>query len=254
MKRRIRMFSLLLLVTVLLLATACQSKGDSTAVGNAAAPEVGKPESIVNNDLNRKIVYHVSISMDSEDVTACKNAITEKCRAMGGYVENNGESYENGKCTSANVTYRIPTERLDEFIASIEGQGKVARKNIGTTDITTTYVNAEARKTALEERKALLEQLLNDPTISASDRIAVINEISSVNTELEAVLLLITQYDSQVDYSTVTVSINEPVNGWEIALIIFLVLLIQIGLPVLIILLCIRARRKKREKKETIVF
>ncbi len=251
MKRMMRLLSLLLLVTVLLLASACSSKED---VGDSASPEAGTPESIVNDDLNRKIVYNVSISMDSEDVTACKNIITEKCKAVGGYVESNGESYEDGKCTSANVTYRIPTERLDEFVASIEGQGTVARKRIGTTDITTTYVNAEARKTALEERKALLEQLLADSTISASDRIAVINEISSVNTELEAVALLITQYDSQVNYSTVTVSIDEPVSGWQIALILIIAVLIQIGLPVLIILLCLRARRNKKAKKETIVF
>ena len=246
MKRTKRLCSAILLIILLLLATACAAKD---SIGDVSAPEAGATAGVVNGDLNRKIVYNVSIRLDADDVTACKNAITEKCKTVGGYVERNNESYDGGECTSASVTYRVPTERLDEFLASIEGQGKVTSKNVGTTDITTAYVNAEAKKSALEERKALLEQLLADSTISASDRIAVISEISAVNTELEAVNLLITQYDSQVNYSTVTVSLSEPTSAWQIALILIIAVFIQVGFPVLIVLGILKRRKKRKERK-----
>ncbi len=178
------------------------SMDGSVGSGNAES------SSPVVNPLDRKIIYTVRLSIDCKDVAKSKKTLDEQCAALGGYVQNQSEDYSNGKCTYAYITYRIPTEKLNEFTAQAEGSGKVTNKSLYSTDITTSYVNASAQKQSLETRKAALQELLNDASITASDRIMIINEISKVDTELQSIELLLTQYDSMVDYSTVYITLT----------------------------------------------
>ncbi len=199
---------LALVMTIILCAclVACSAPNSDYEAGKAHGDAQA---SIVNNPLNRKIVYTVYMTLESKDITALKNSINAKNDELGGYIEDSDEDYSDGECVEARITYRVPTEKLDEFVNTIEGNGGVESKSISTTDITTSYVDALAEKSALEQRKALLSQMLDDTSISATDRINIINEISKVNTELQSIELLINNYDSDVNYSTVVITIEE---------------------------------------------
>ncbi len=212
MKRFFQYLCICLLSILCVLFVGCGANG---AQNYSSAPETGndvgdKTQSVtISNPLNRKIVYTVRLQADCEDVKDAKGKLDEKCTTLGGYIEYNSEDYAEGKCTYAYITYRVPTDKLNDFIAQAEKSGEITSKSVDTTDITTAYVNASAQKTALETRKAALQALLNDTAVSASDRITIINEISKVDTELQSIELLLTQYDSMVDYSTVTVTLHD---------------------------------------------
>ncbi len=244
MKSFFKYLSLVLLIVMCLSIVSCAAKGDDVVGDAGAAPEQGESAPIVNNELNRKIVYTVRIDLEAENVSSRVDSISKKNGELGGYIESRNESFTDGKCTFATITYRVPTEKLDEFVAAIEGSGGIERKHISSEDITTTYVDAQAKKNALEERKQLLEKMLEDSTVSASDRISIINEISTVNTELQAVELLIKGYDSDVNYSTVVVSVDEPTS--YTGLIVFAA--IQLGIVALILILIFVSKRKRAKK------
>ena len=245
--KSIKIFSLLLVLILCLCCAISCNKSDS------AAGEIGNPNTsapIVNNELNRKIVYTVRLGIETDEVSPLVKSISQKCSDLGGYVESRNEQFDEGECTSATVTYRVPTEKLDEFVAAIEGNGGVESKSISSTDITTTYVDAQAKKNALVERKALLEEMLEGSSMSTSDRINIINEISAVNTELQAVELLITDYDSDVNYSTVVVSVDQVATFWQA----FGGLLIFVGIQLIIaaaIVIPIVAAKKRKAKRAT---
>ena len=241
-KSRISLSVFILLISLCLSLVSCgEGEKVDTSLGD------GKTSSeIVNSELNRKIIYTVNIDLETESISDAKVAISEKCAALGGYVESNNESYSDGECTSVSTTYRIPTDKLDEFVSSVESQGSIDRKRVSTTDITTSYVNAEAQKSALEERKAALEEILADEGISASDRISVINEISSVNTALQEIEITLKSYDSKVDFSYVTVNIDEPSSFIGV----IIVLGVLIAIPCAIILIYDLSRKKKAAKSE----
>ena len=257
MKNKVKIIICLVAAVILCLCFVACSAPDRGDVDNgASAPDMGESnESIVNDDVNRKIVYTVRMSLETDDVSALKNTINQKSEELGGYVESNNESYDDGKCTSAYITYRVPTENLDAFISDIEGNGGVESKTVSTTDITTTYVDAVAKKESLLERKQLLEAMLEDASVSASDRINVINEISEVNTELQATELLISGYDSQVGYSTVVVNITEKTEFGDVILafaIVAAILLVPVAVAIIfliIVALIVKSIIKSVKKK-----
>lgn len=243
MKRRLVIHLLLTLLALSLCFSFASCKENSVGDADFGSPE--NSSEIVNSELNRKIIYKVDIDIESENISELKSNIASKCESLGGYVENNNESYSDGECSFVRTTYRIPTEKLDDFISSVESYGGIERKNVSTTDITTAYVNAEAKRSSLEERKSALEKILEDTEISASDKVNIINEISSVNAELQSIELTIKSYDSRVDYSYVHITIDEPtdVSGVIFGLIIFL------GIPSLIVGIIILIYDLSRKKK-----
>ncbi len=244
------MKKLLALVMAIILCAclvACSAPNSDYEAGKAPGDVQA---SIVNNPLNRKIVYTVYMTLESKDITALKNSINAKNAELGGYIEDSSEDYSDGKCVEAWITYRVPTEKLDEFVNTIEGNGGVESKSISTTDITTSYVDALAEKSALEQRKALLSQMLDDTSISATDRINIINEISKVNTELQSIELLINSYDSDVNYSTVVITVEEAPTFMDYFTPVIIFVLIPIAvLSIVFGSIAISKKRRSAENK-----
>lgn len=241
MKKTIRTLCLLLIILTFVFVTACADSDTDYEIGN------DEVNNITINNINRKITYTVTLDVTTDDISAFKNTVTSKCNEVGGYIQDNEEIFDSGKCTSADITYRIPTEKLDEFVSSIEGQGGIENKTIKTNDITTDYVNAEAEKAALLERKNQLTMLLNDSQISSAERMNIINEISSVNTEIQKIELLISGYDLDTMYSTVTLNIDEPTSFLDVFIPIFILFILPAAIP-LIILSVKSFNRKKRNQ------
>ena len=247
------LFKIFVLIFAVLLVFSFAACGSYDS-GNFEPVEDGSE--IVNNDVNRKIVYTVRIGIDSGNVKETKKSITDKNTALGGYVEEANEQYKGDKIESVYLVLRVPTEKLDELITSVEEGGNVYSKRIETTDITESYVRAQAKKTALEERRALLNAMLEDDALSPSDRITVINEISSVNAELLSAELSINSYDSMAAYSTVYVNVYEK----RIALApigIIILMFLGFGAVVAVVVLAVnlftaKQRLKEYKKKEQI--
>lgn len=251
MKIKLRIRALLCIAVALLLCTVAAFTACSYAGGGDDwAPESGSG-TIVTDTVNRKIVYRVRMNLEADDVASARDSITAKSGALGGYIEAQNEYSDGKEYYSISLVFRIPTDRLDEFLGAVDDCGKVYSRSVSTTDITTEYVNASAQKAALEERKAALTEILNDTQLSASDRVTVINEISEVNEQLQAIGLQLTEYDSLVDYSTVTVNIGRTeTDVTSIILIVFLILLI-LGLVAGNVILSVKAKKWMRKAQET---
>ena len=252
--RKILLFCLIAVICISMMA--CGAKNDSEVGEMAPGGTISGTGSnaIVSDSIDRKIVYTVSMRVTSKDISAFENELSEKSKALGGYVETNNEEYSDGECISIYTVYRIPTEKLDEFVNSIEGKATVEKKSVNTSDITTQYVDAQSEKHALEERKAQLENLLKTVDMSAGEQISIINEISNVNKELQAIELMISEYDSEVEFSSVSISINQPKSFLDVfipAVIVIVICLIPFFAPaiVLIIIFFTRKRKAQRNKK-----
>lgn len=242
------MKKIIIICTVLLLTLSLVACGaaDNSAPGLPGGD--GGSDGIVDTSVDRKIVYTVNIDLEAGDVEAVKQSVTAKNAELGGYVGSNSESYDDGKCISVRITYRVPTDKLDELVSSIEGQGGVERKSVYTTDITTAYVSAQAKKDALVEKKTLLEELLESDGITAGERVSVISEIAEVNSEILAIELQIKDYDSTVDYSTVHLYVTEPFDPLYV-IIPLGVIAVAVGVTVTAIL--VAEKRKKARRNES---
>ncbi len=233
-----------------LLCFALASCGASTAEargGVGISLGTGATDSTVETSVNRKIVYTVTLTLNASNVGGVKTELNAKSSELGGYIERTDEDYSGGKCSYALITYRIPTEKLDEFVLDVEEQGGVTGKTVYTADITNSYVDATARKEALQGERLMLQTLLNDSSITASDKVNIISKIGEVELELQIIEQTIGQYDAMVNYSTVCVEIFEPVGFWEIFLPVSLGVVGAAGI-FCAIFFPVRAAKKRKKK------
>lgn len=239
MKKRALIIISVAILTALsaLLLFGCGSAKDSYPGGS----DDSKNEGIVSGDVNRKIYYTVNLDLEANDPTAVGETVKARTKLDGGYVQQENANYYDGG-ESFYFVVRIPTGKLDGFLAAIEKEGKVGGKQISTTDITTQYVSAEARKEALESERTVLNGLMQKAE-TVADVLSISDRIAAINTELGALERELNSYDSLIDYSTVTVRINMPEKVSVAAIVVPIVLaLAAAGIAIAVIL----TRKKKK--------
>ncbi|MGN0248020.1 MAG: DUF4349 domain-containing protein [Lachnospiraceae bacterium] len=161
---------------------------------------------------NRKLIRNVSMDVETEQFDELIGQIEEKTKALGGYIEDsytyNGRSYRSNDTKNANLTIRIPSVRLDEFLSAVSDQSNVTSKNETVTDVTLQYVDLESHKKALEaEQERLLEMIEQAETVE--DMITIESRLSEVRYQLESQESQLRTFDNQIQYSTVYLNIAE---------------------------------------------
>ena len=165
------------------------------------------------SDPTRKLITTVNISAESENLDDTITKITARVTELGGYVESsniyNGSRYSSGQIVrTANYTIRIPADKLNGFIETVETASNITSKSSNVEDVTLSYVDLESRKNALKaEEKSLLAILESAEKIE--DIIAVQDKLSDVRYQLESIESQLRTYDNKVNYSTVYLGIEE---------------------------------------------
>lgn len=221
----IKRISVILLVLVLLGSLAgCAAKstgsvGDDYYISeDADAGEGFYGEMVESSSVDttamkdRKLIKTVELNVETEDLDAVLAALTDRINALGGYVESqqvyNGSSYSNHRSRNANLTIRIPAEKLDAFVQEVSGTTNIVSQYSYIDDVTLTYVATESRVEALQaEEKRLLE--LMDQAETMADLLEVEARLTDVRYELESVTTQLNVLANQVNYSTVELSVDE---------------------------------------------
>ena len=180
--------------------TASNSLRGAGETGSTALPE------------NRKWVITVNMDAETEDLDGLMAGLDREIAALAGYVEDqevyNGSAYASRRHRNANLTVRIPADRVEEFTAAVSGIANVVSTNVNRDDITLKYVDTESRVTALKtEETRLLELLAQAETMS--DLLEIEARLSDVRYELENYSSRLRVYDNQVDYATIYLFISE---------------------------------------------
>ena len=216
---------LVLILTVSVLTGCGAATMDSVAMESPAAPmEPMKNEAAADMiqsaagsmsaqvQTNQKLIRRVYINAETEDLEPLLNNLTAQIGALGGYIESqqlhNGSAYSSYRHRSANLTIRIPADKLDGFIGQVQDVSNVVSYNESQEDVTLTYVSTESRIKALEtEQERLLELLAQAENMS--DLLEIEARLTDVRYELERVTSQLRVMANQVDYATVELSIDQ---------------------------------------------
>lgn len=165
---------------------------------------VGGAEDTNNNvvvDTNRKVIYSAEYTINNENISSIKSDVNNKSTSLQGYVSSS-EEYT----TRAKVVYRIPTDKLNEFLDYIDSFEGVTSKKISSEDITSSYSEVEARIQVLEASRASYVSLLSAGNLSKSEIMQIKDKIDDIDAELIKITLQKDAYDSLLEYSTVTIN------------------------------------------------
>lgn len=161
---------------------------------------------------NRKWIITVDMNVETDDLEVLQEALSERIENLDGYIEDqsvyNGSTYSSRRYRNANMTVRIPAEKVEEFTTEVGGLSNVVSNNLRREDVTLNYVATESKVTALKtEESRLLELLAQAETMS--DLLEIEARLSDVRYELESYTTQLRTLDNQINYATVYLFIEE---------------------------------------------
>lgn len=173
----------------------------------------------IRQESGQKLIRRVNIDAETEDLEALLGELTKQISALDGYIENqelyNGSSYASYRSRSANLTIRIPADKLDAFIGQVKDVSNVVSYNESQEDVTLTYVSTESRIKALETEQARLLELLGQAQ-NMSDLLEIEARLTDVRYELENVTSQLLVLANKVDYATVRLYISQVKEYTEV--------------------------------------
>lgn len=168
--------------------------------------------------LSDKLIYSGFLHLQTLEYDKSLKSIHDKIDAAKGFIQSENETDNNydwyyynksGKATrNAEIQARIPADSFKSFMDSLEEDGQVMNRSVNADNITQTYRETEASVKAYEiEQERLLEMMNKAETIE--DMIAVEARLSEVEAELSRYKTSLASMDRDVEYSTITINLEE---------------------------------------------
>ena len=129
-------------------------------------------------------------------------------RLENGFVADSHSS--EGEDPSGSVTLRVPVQAFDATITEVRTHigGKVLQQQTAGEDVTSKYVDLQARLHSLQETRSTYERLLGRAD-TIGDILAVQARISDLQTQIEQLQGQLRVLNDQTTYGTLTVTVSE---------------------------------------------
>ena len=189
-----------------------------TGETNAAAPAEGadtgtnqdQSQTNLDPEKGRLLIRTVNMTAETKEFEAVRQAIEDKVRELGGYVENSGISGtgNTGSLRKASYKIRVPANSLDALISTVGSNCTVTSTNESTKDVTLSYVDTKARLESLRVEQKQLTELLGQA--KDLDSIIVLqNRLTEVRYQIESAESTLRVLENQVSYATLSLNIRE---------------------------------------------
>ena len=157
---------------------------------------------------NSKIIYTANLTLESKDYDTARAALDAALVEAGGYMESSDEYANSGSRRSLSLTLRVPQENYESFLAAVAATGNVTYKSQQAEDVTTQYMDIEARLDSLKEQRTRLQELKASAD-NLSDLLQIESSLSDVQYQLESYQSQLDWYSRQVEGCTVYLSLEE---------------------------------------------
>ena len=134
----------------------------------------------------RKIIYNADLSLESTDFDAARTALTDAVEAHGGYIsysDLSGSAEDQDRYS--HYTVRIPADSYRAFLEAVSGAANVLSVSESAEDITSEYIDVEARIASLENQRSRLNELA-DTAETTADLLEIESQLSDVQYQLES--------------------------------------------------------------------
>lgn len=157
----------------------------------------------------QKIIYNASLSMESTDFDTTREALMAAVEANGAWLESTSlYGTEKDHDRTADYTVRVPVGSYRAFLAAVGDAGSVRNVSENAENITSSYIDVQARLSALEAQRTRLNELA-DQAETTADLLEIESQLSDVQYQLENYTRQLRNMDQQVSYSTVDIYLQE---------------------------------------------
>lgn len=158
-------------------------------------------------DTSRKIVEHISYTVEIKSDNDFKSVLSDEIKDLGGYISSSKSYGTDSDYNNDYYEIKIPKDKKDKFSSFIEENTNVTYKSIDTKDVTLDYVDVESRISALKKEKEALESFLKSAK-TVSEIIDIQDRLSEVIYEIESYQSQLRAYDNDTEYTSFTLTVN----------------------------------------------
>ncbi|WCN82282.1 DUF4349 domain-containing protein [Micromonospora sp. LH3U1] len=237
--------------------------------GKAGAPQEGKAAAPDLRVDQRAIIYTGSMRVQVDDVDAAAREVTALVTRAGGFI--GGDQRRSAQADAvAELQLRVPAAKFTSVVDEIAKLGRQQSREISTEDATEAIVDLDARIISQRARVESARQLLSRAT-SINDLVSLENELGRREADLASLEAKKRRLADLTALSTITVSLAGPAakitsekaetgflagltGGWKAFVASLTVLLtvlgallpwlVAFGVPVAVLLLVLRRRKK----------
>jgi len=184
----------------------------------------------VQGQPDRLVIKNANLSIAVVDPTTSMTTVANMASEMGGYVVSSNlykTTVANGaELPEANITIRVPAERLDDAMSRIKAlvvdpTTDILNENVTGQDVTKEYTDLKSRLLNLENTEKQLQKIMDQAT-KTEDVLAVYNQLVSVREQIEVLKGQIKYYEESAALSMIAVTLKakagiEPlsIGGWQ---------------------------------------
>ncbi|MER7922039.1 MULTISPECIES: DUF4349 domain-containing protein [unclassified Streptomyces] len=224
--RPVQALAALLLASALALAgcgggASDKSSSASEAGGNAkaAAPDSARQEGAAGSGNARNtravpkltassIIRTASLSVRVKDVPKALDEARTTTENAGGFVGEESTSRDGQGHERTQVVLRVPSDKYDGVLADLEGAGKLLRRTAKAQDVTDQVVDVESRVASQRASVARVRELMDRAT-KLSDVVELEGELSTRESDLEALLAQQASLKDRTGLATITLSLSQ---------------------------------------------
>ncbi|HEX7608524.1 MAG TPA: DUF4349 domain-containing protein [Candidatus Cryosericum sp.] len=170
--------------------SATSDKGNSLGTFGTSSPA---PTTTTDQQAatDRKIIFNASLSLDVIDAEKAFSDCEILVAKYGGFVAESSLQKSDTKVVAA-ATLRVPADKATQLMNDLAGLGTVTSRSSGSEDVTSQYIDIQARLKVLRAEEEQLVGFLKKAT-NIKDMLAVQEQLRTVRTEIE-------QYEGQQRY------------------------------------------------------
>ncbi|WP_043194044.1 DUF4349 domain-containing protein [Streptomyces sp. NRRL F-2664] len=197
---------------------AADGKAEAGAAGAAAAPapagSAGSPSGRTDTApvaVRPNVIRTATLGIETADVPKTLAAARTAADGAGGHVGNESTKRgENGRMTST-VTLRVPGERYDAVLGSLEGSGKLLHRKVDAQDVTEKVADIGSRVSSQQASVARVREMMGKAT-ALSEVVMLEGELSRRQSDLESLLAQQTALKDRTSMGTITLEVSEPAS------------------------------------------
>lgn len=179
--------------------------GAGAAAPPAAADAKGQAQAPVRPNVIRTGRLGIETAEPQKVIAAARTA----AEGAGGYVgAETTDRGGDGRITST-LTLRVPGDRFDAVIASLEGGGKLLNRKVEAQDVTEKVADVDSRVKSQQASVARVREMMEKAS-ALSDVVMLESELSRRQSDLESLLAQQNALRDQTSMGTITVSVSEP--------------------------------------------
>lgn len=189
-------------------AASSNSTGYSSAKSAMPTQPVPTDPAVVppaDAGIARKITQDLSLTLEVVTLNDSVSRLSKEVQKQGGYVT---FSQQNGSDnhSSAQMTVKIPADKLNGFRDSLTTWGKVLDQHMIANDITNQYYDSQVRVQTLETEEKRYIEILNQAK-TVEDVLKIENALGNTRQQIEQLKGQLKLWNNNVEYSTVKIQL-----------------------------------------------